>query len=102
MRLQWTLSALDDLNSIREFIARDSNIYADSFIDKIFVAVENLQLFPEIGRQVSETNNPKIRELIFQNYRIIYRLQKEDIQILAAVHGSRDIKNVSIKPWDIV
>jgi addiction module RelE/StbE family toxin len=102
MKLHWTLSAINDLGSIRDYIERDSQIYADSFIEKIFIAVEKLNVFPEIGRTVNETNDPNIRELIFQNYRIIYRIQKEVIQILAVIHGSREINNLSKKPWDIV
>jgi hypothetical protein len=35
---------------------------------------DQLQLFPEQGRIVPEYRNPDLREIIFQPYRIVYRL----------------------------
>ena len=51
--------------------------------------VENLILFPKIGRVVPELDEPNIRELILRNYRIIYRILGEKIQIVRLFHGSR-------------
>jgi len=62
------------------------------------------QIFPpRIGREVPESEyDPDIRELIFHSYRIIYQINPEHILIVAVIHGSRDLINVEIKPWDIV
>ena len=73
MKLQWTLPAVEDLENIRNYIARDSELYAAGFVEKIIAAVDKLELFPEIGREVRETDDPEVRELLFQNYRIVYR-----------------------------
>jgi len=70
MKVEWTKPAVNDLDSIHEFIGRDSKLYADSFIEKILNTVDKLEDFPEIGRKVPEANDPDTRELIFQNYRI--------------------------------
>ena len=101
MKIQWTVPAVDDLESIREYIARDSNIYAANFIEKILNAVDMLIDFPEIGRIVPESDNSMIREIIFQNFRIIYRNLSESIQIIAVIRGSRDISKWPLKPWEI-
>ncbi len=56
---------------------------------------EKLIKLPEIGRMVPEYNRKDIRELIFQNYRIIYKLEENRILILTVIHGKRDL--ISIK-----
>lgn len=38
-----------------------------------------------------EADNPSIREVIYQGYRIIYRLCPDAIEIVMVVHGSRDL-----------
>ena len=102
MKIKWTVPAVDDLESIREYIGRDSKVYATSFVEKILNAVDVLEDFPEIGRQVPEANDPSIRELIFQNHRIMYRIHSEAVQIIAVIRGSRDLTRWPLKPWEII
>jgi len=42
-----------------------------------------------MGRLVPELDEPKIRELILRNYRIIYRISEKKILIVRLFHGSR-------------
>jgi toxin ParE1/3/4 len=42
-----------------------------------------------MGRLAPELDEPKIRELILRNYRIIYRISEKKIQIVRLFHGSR-------------
>ncbi|TFG00558.1 MAG: type II toxin-antitoxin system RelE/ParE family toxin [Promethearchaeota archaeon] len=42
-----------------------------------------------MGRKVPELDDPNIRELIFRNYRLIYRIMGDKIQIVRVFHGSR-------------
>jgi len=102
MRLDWAEPAVLDLESIRDYIAKDAEYYAGEFVEKIIEAIEKLKSFPMIGRIVPESEGEDIRELLFHNYRIIYRVETERILIIAVVHGSRDINLREIKPWDIV
>lgn len=53
MRVEWTEPAVLDLESIRDYIARDAKYYATRFIEQIMEAVENLGKFPKIGRPVT-------------------------------------------------
>jgi plasmid stabilization system protein ParE len=48
------MPAVDDLQAIRDYIARDSEYYASGFIEKILMNVEILNDFPELGRAVPE------------------------------------------------
>jgi addiction module RelE/StbE family toxin len=102
MKIVWTVSAVDDLESVHDYIARDSVIYAASFVERIIAAIETLMDLPEVGRKVPEMDNPDIRELIFQNYRIIYRIHSNTIQVLTIIRGSRDISQLPTKPWEII
>lgn len=102
MKISWTEPALSDLDGIRDYIARDSEYYATQFIERIIDAVEKLERFPEMGRLVPEAGEENIRELLFQNYRIIYRIEGERILVLTVIHCGRDLSQKQPKPWDIV
>jgi plasmid stabilization system protein ParE len=50
---------------------------------------------PEAG------NAENIRKLLFQNYRIIYLYQNNDVYILSVIHGNRDLQGIGHKPWAV-
>lgn len=69
-KIRWSKDSLSDLKEIYRYIASDSPYYANLLNDRIFEMVEHLELFPEMGRRVAESNDPNVRELIYKNYRI--------------------------------
>jgi toxin ParE1/3/4 len=87
--IRWTPQAADDLKAIAEFIAQDSFHYANLFVMDVLAATERVALFPSLGRIVPEKNDPMIREIILGNYRIVYRLHDNIVQILTIYHGAR-------------
>ena len=101
MKLIWTDPSLADLRAIRDYIARDSDSYAADLIGEVVLSVERLLRFPRLGREVPEAQDENIRELLYQNYRIIYRIAGERIEILTIVHGSRDLTAHQPAPWKI-
>jgi plasmid stabilization system protein ParE len=98
MKLVWTEPAVIDLESIRDYISKDSEYYASLFIERIIIAVEKIALFPQLGREVPEYKTNNIREVLFYNYRLIYEIKDNEIFILTIVHGARDLSNSH--PWD--
>ncbi len=46
-----------------------------------------MEKFPEMERGVPEAEERNIREILFYNYRIIYRVETERILILRIMHG---------------
>ncbi|MGR3310387.1 MAG: type II toxin-antitoxin system RelE/ParE family toxin [Candidatus Brocadiales bacterium] len=44
-----------------------------------------------------------MREVIYQNYRIVYRITEssEDVEILAVIHGAREIKALFRQEWEL-
>ena len=89
VEVKWTKNALDELDCIAEYISKDSPKYADFLVKQIYEMIDHLNQFPKIGRIVPETNNSNIREILFRNYRIIYLIKKEHLEIISIFHGSR-------------
>jgi len=87
--VRWTRQASEDLDSIAEFIAKDSPQYARLFVIDVFQAVERLSEFPQSGRVVPELNDPIVREIILGNYRLVYRFKAKLIALLTVYHGAR-------------
>lgn len=86
--VRWTPQAADDLEAIHDFIARDSPHYARVTVEGILSAIDRLRQFPLLGRQVPESTQEDLRELIKPPYRIVYR-PGEIIKILTIFRTSR-------------
>lgn len=86
----WTDPAKLDLRDIHDYIARDSQYYAQKVSQDIVDKSEKLNLFPEIGRVVPETDDPNVREIFIYSYRLIYEVLPNSVQVLALIHGKRD------------
>jgi toxin ParE1/3/4 len=89
MKIVWSPLAVDRASEIAEYIAQDKPSSAENWINRVFSKVEELKSFPEIGRIVPEIRNKQFRELIYSNYRIIYRIEKKQISILTIRHGKQ-------------
>lgn len=85
----WTEHAYEDLESIADYVRRDSENYARLFAKKILTSVKQLEFMPESGRIVPEIEKTHIRELIVGKYRIIYRTTENRVDILTIRHGAR-------------
>ena len=95
--IKWTLQAADDLESIADFIAKDSPHYARLFAIDVLESVESLHDFPKSGRIVPELKNSTIREIILGNYRIVYRLKTQTVEILTIYHGAKLLRSNKFK-----
>ena len=92
VKVVWTEIAIDDLKSIHDFISKDSKIYADRLIEKIIARVDQIENFPKAGRVVPEFDSELLRELIEGNYRIIYKINQDEIGIVRVHHSARLLK----------
>lgn len=104
MNIHWTEPAVLDLESVRDYIARDSEYYAAEFVGRILNAIENLCILPNMRRRVPEVDDPEIREIIFKSYRIIYQLDEDkgELLVLAIIHAARDMSNIKPRPWEVI
>lgn len=88
VEINWTPPALQDVESIAEFIARDSEHFARIQTTRFLKHVEMLKEFPHAGRVVPEFSNETLRELIEGNYRIVYRIVDETRVDILTIHNS--------------
>ncbi|UWG96230.1 type II toxin-antitoxin system RelE/ParE family toxin [Dehalobacter sp. DCM] len=58
------------------------------------------KLSTNLERKVPEVDDDSIREIVFYNYRLIYKLGNESILILAIIHAARDLNNMKPQPWE--
>jgi addiction module RelE/StbE family toxin len=93
MKIEWSPRAERELTQLRDYIAQDSPFYARQFTERLVLAVERLTAMPNSGRMVPEAGyQDAIREVIFQGYRIVYRIHDPQLlQIVTVLHGMRDI-----------
>jgi addiction module RelE/StbE family toxin len=89
MRLIWSPRARDDLRHIGEYVAEFNTIAALALIRRLRQAAKALADHPHLGRpgRVEET-----RELLVSgtNYILPYRVRDGRVEILAALHTSRE------------
>ena len=102
MKIVWTKSAVINLGNLKNYVAQDSEFYATELVTKIIDAIEKLDQFPRLGREVPEIKRDDIREIIYNNYRIIYKVERETLFVLAVIHAARDIYNIKPNPWEII
>jgi toxin ParE1/3/4 len=93
----WSRRAEENLLAIHEFIARDSEVYASRFVERLVIAAEHhLPLNRHLGRAVPEflsTPLGFLREFIFRGYRIIYDPRDgERVVIIAVISGRMKIE----------
>ncbi|MEK6814613.1 MAG: type II toxin-antitoxin system RelE/ParE family toxin [Nitrospirota bacterium] len=88
MKLLWFSLAIDDLQALREYIARDNPEAARDAASRILEAVSTLEKQPAIGRP---GRVPGTRELIVSGtpYIIPYRARGNVVEILRVFHAAR-------------
>jgi len=85
----WSERARRDLLEIGDFIARDKPQAAAAWVGRILDAVQRTALFPTSGRVVPEIDRSNIREVVLENYRIVYQLGETGITILTVFESHR-------------
>jgi len=89
MKLAWTEQALDRLAEIQDYIAADSPDAAARQIETLIERAEMLTRFPEMGRLVPELARADLRELVEGQYRIVYRVRGDCIEVVTVFEGHR-------------
>ena len=100
MEVRWTETARKDLNEIIDYISNNSLESALENFYKIKNSINQLENFSKQGRIVPELKNENIvkyRELIISPWRIMYKIEKKNIYIMAVLDGRRNIEDVLMK-----
>ncbi len=91
MKVEWTKTALLDLDSIRDRIFSSSPVYAKITVEIILDRCGQLEAFPMSGSAVPEYGREDIREIFEYSYRIIHQTTKESVFILSVLHASNPL-----------
>jgi plasmid stabilization system protein ParE len=86
----WSPSALDDVDRLAEYIARDAPARAALFATRLLQATDALEAFPLCGRPIPEIGDPSCREILHGAYRVMYRVRGDQVWITGVVHGARN------------
>jgi plasmid stabilization system protein ParE len=91
MRLAYSENAVSDLIRLRQFIAEKDPLAAAHVAAALISRIENLCLFPEMGRTVELAPTPNvIRDAVFGKYIIRYSAHTETVVILRIWHHNED------------
>lgn len=83
MKIIYSFLAKQQLYSIKEYIALDNKEISIEYLSKIKNKIEILGNFPYIGKINSTFNLEYIRDFVAFGYKIIYKINKKSILILA-------------------
>jgi len=89
--LVWTLRALANLETISDFIERDNPRAAEHWFTLLASKADSIPDMPFRGRIVPEYRREDVRELVLRNYRMVYRIRVERIEILTVFEAHREI-----------
>ena len=94
---QFTPRATDDLDVIWWFIAEDSRKAADRVELEIVATCRRLAKHPRMGTKRQDITALPVRFWTvtkFPDYVIVYRPETVPLQVVAVLHGKRDLKEV--------
>jgi toxin ParE1/3/4 len=86
-------AALEDLANIWDFHARNGKVLADKQIRIILAQVEDLTVFPELGRSRNDLQ-PGLRVFNAGKHLIFYIPSAEQILVRRVLHGHQDIEAI--------
>jgi toxin ParE1/3/4 len=87
VKVFWSDNAAEHLDAIFHYIATNSAVYALKTIDEITRRSEQIATHPLSGRVVPEYNQTQIREVLYRDYRIIYYIKPDQIEVLAVIRS---------------
>ncbi|GAA3938058.1 type II toxin-antitoxin system RelE/ParE family toxin [Litoribacillus peritrichatus] len=93
MNLSFSISAINDLKSIKEYYQEQGvPQISQDFVEAIISHIETLVDHPDIGRVVPEFSDDSIRELIHSPFRIVYLRESKSINIIRIWRSERLLK----------
>jgi toxin ParE1/3/4 len=90
MRVRWTRAALADLIAARDRLEAENPPAAAAMMRSVSSAIGTLRRHPRMGRVVPERRSLGYREMILPPYRLVYALNKGEVQVLRFWHSRRD------------
>jgi plasmid stabilization system protein ParE len=91
---QLSPEALRDIQGISDFIAADNTDAADQIVSELFDAFQHLADWPGQGHTRKDLTQQAVRFWPVRSYLVVYRKAPGPLQIVAVLHGARDIPSI--------
>ena len=88
----WTEPALQELDSIAEYISLDNSAAASALVEEVFNKTARLESFPQSGRIPPELHNSIYREVVVPPCRIFYREDGNHVLSLYIMREERQLR----------
>lgn len=88
-RLRWSAQAERNADDVAGEIAKRDPGAAGKWIDGLVEHVENAATIPLAGRVVPELNRQDVRETVFGRYRVVYRVDGDQVVVVTVFAGER-------------
>ena len=88
-----TAEAENDLLDIWHYIARDSDVTADRFLDRLHEKFSALARNPRMGRARPELRRD-LRSFPYAAYLILFRIVDDGLEIVRVVHAARNLDDL--------
>ena len=86
-----SLIAEQDIEGIITYLAQENPSVAQSFLDALFAAMDNLAEFPELGHLRDDLTDKPVKFWPFKwHYLIVYQ-PKSPVEIVRVLSGFRDL-----------
>ena len=86
MKIVWSPLAIERVGEIAEYISQDNPDAAVRWVNSLFERIGQIKDFARSGRKVPGINRDEIRELVYGNYRIVYRIESARVAIITVRH----------------
>jgi toxin ParE1/3/4 len=86
MKIFYSEQAKNQLQNIKNYIAKDNNKIATQYLLKIKEKIELIRSYPYIGKVNSTMNLEKIRDFIVYGYKVIYKINTRSIKLFTLSH----------------
>jgi addiction module RelE/StbE family toxin len=94
LKVEFSPTALFDLEDIADYIAQDNPVAAEQWVDKLVEAAEKVASHPRSGRAVQEVADSKVREVLVGEYRVICRVEEKRLLALTVIEGHRRLRGL--------
>jgi len=97
MKILWTEHATACLVEIEYYIALDDPVAAQRWVEQLIQRTRVLADNPHAGRKLPEMPKGPLRELIEGNYRMVYRVTVETVEILTVFERHRLLRDDDVQ-----
>jgi toxin ParE1/3/4 len=92
VRVEFSPRADADLTDIADYIAAGNPGAAETFVNRLVDRALAIGKAPNAGRVVPELGDPKVRQVLLQRYRIIYRVEASRVLVVTILEGHRRLR----------